>query len=80
MEFNLNHNTPEAARGACQIITVNLPRKLSPSGRRVDKACKGQLSSILKSGDMDGKLGQTLLLPTVPGLAVQRVLLVLVQV
>ena len=76
MEFSLKHNTPESARGACQIITVTQARKLSSSGLRVDKASKGYLGSILKRGDMDGKTGQTLLLPAVPGLAVQRVLLV----
>ncbi len=76
MEFSLKHNIPENARGACQIIVVTQARKLSRTGVRVDKACKGYLSSILKSGDMEGKTGQTLLLPSVPGLAVQRVLLV----
>jgi leucyl aminopeptidase len=76
MEFTLKYNTPESARGACQIITVTQARKLSGSGQRVDKASKGFLSSILKRGDMEGRLEQTLLLPSVPGLAVQRVLLV----
>jgi len=76
MEFIVKHNAPESARGACQIITVGQARKLSPSGQRVDKASKGYLSAILKRGDMEAKLGQTLLLSSVPGLAVQRVLLV----
>ncbi|MFZ9040033.1 MAG: M17 family peptidase N-terminal domain-containing protein, partial [Gammaproteobacteria bacterium] len=76
MEFSLKHNTPENARGACQVLTVGQARKLSKNGQRVDKACKGVLSSVLKRGDMEGRLGQTLLLPQVPGLAVQRVLLV----
>ncbi|MDH3386447.1 MAG: leucyl aminopeptidase [Gammaproteobacteria bacterium] len=76
MEFSLKHTTAETARGACQIITVSQPRKLSASGLRVDRASKGFLASLLKRGDMEGKTGQTLLLPAVPGLAVQRVLLV----
>ena len=76
MEFSLKHNIPESARSACQIITVTQARKLSTGGIRVDKASKGFISSILKRGDMEGKPGQTLLLPAVPGLAVQRVLLV----
>ena len=76
MEFSLKHNSPESARGACQIISVGQGRKLSASGSRVDKASKGFLTAVLKSGDMDGKLGQTLLLSSVPGLAVNRVLLV----
>ena len=75
MEFSLKHNSPENARSACQIITVSQPRKLSRSGQRVDKASKGFLTSIIKRGDMEGKLGQTLLLPGVAGLPAQRVLL-----
>jgi leucyl aminopeptidase len=76
MEFSLKHTSPESAHSACQIITVTQARKLSSSGLRVDKASIGLLGSILKRGDMEGKVGQTLLLPAVPGLAVQRVLLV----
>ena len=76
MEFGLKHNTPENARSACQIITVSQVRKLSRSGQRIDKASKGFLTSIIKRGDMEGKLGQTLLLPDVPGIPAQRVLLV----
>ncbi len=76
MEFGLKHNAPENARSACQIITVSQARKLSRSGQRVDKASKGFLTSITRRGDMEGKLGQTLLLPDVSGISAQRVLLV----
>ena len=76
MEFVLKHNTAEKARSACQIITVTQPRKLSASGQRVDKANKGMLSAILKRGDMDGNVGQTLLLPSTGINGVQRLLLV----
>ncbi|MDH3632212.1 MAG: leucyl aminopeptidase [Gammaproteobacteria bacterium] len=76
MEFGLKHNAPENARSACQIITVSQARKLSRSGQQVDKASKGFLTSITRRGDMEGKLGQTLLLPDVPGISAQRVLLV----
>ena len=76
MEFSVKFNTPEKARSACQIITVAQPRRLSRSGQQVNKACKGYLASILKSGDMEGKLGQTLLLQGPPGSAAQRILLI----
>jgi leucyl aminopeptidase len=76
MEFSLKHNTPEKAQSACQILTVSQARKLSSSALRVDKSCKGLLTSILKRGDMEGKLGQTLLLPSVLGISAQRLLLV----
>ncbi len=76
MEFVLKHNTAEKARGACQVIIVSQPRKLTASGQRGDKAGKGLLSAILKRGDMDGKTGQTLLLPSGIAGGAQRLLLV----
>ena len=76
MEFVLKHNAPEKARSACQIITVTEPRKLSASGKLVDKAARGMLSAILKRGDMEGKIGQTLMLPAPAIDGVQRLLLV----
>ena len=75
MEFSVKHNSPEKARGACQIITVAEPRKLSASGKLVDKACNGSLTSILKTGDMNGAIGQTLMLHGVEGSACARILL-----
>ena len=76
MEFSIKHGTPEKARSACQVITVSQSRKLSNHGQQVDKASKGQLSAILKSGDMDGEIGQTLMLHQVTGSACARILLV----
>jgi len=76
MEFVLKHNAAEKARSACQILFVTEARKLCTSGQRVDKANKGMLSAILKRGDMDGKSGQTLMLPSTGITAVQRILLV----
>ena len=75
MQFYVKSTNPESQRSACQIITVSQPRKLSKSGLRLDKASKGYLTSILKRGDMEGKLGQCLLLHKVPGIASERVLL-----
>ena len=76
MDFKLKFSAPENARGACLIVTVSRSRKLSACGQRVDKAGKGFLKALLKRGDMDGKLGQTLLLHDVPGIGAQRLLLV----
>ncbi len=76
MEFKLKSTAPESAAGACQVVTVNQPRKLSASGQKVDRASKGHLAALLKRGDMDGRLGQTLMLHDVPGLKAKRVLLV----
>ena len=76
MQFYVKSTNPESQRSACQIITVSQPRKLSKSGLRLDKSSKGYLTSILKRGDMEGRLGKCLLLHKVPGIAAERVLLV----
>ena len=76
MEFALKHNPAEKTRSACLIVPVSQPRKLSATGQRIDKAGKGMLSAVLKSGDMEGKIGQTLLLPSTGIAGLQRILLV----
>ncbi len=76
MEFNVKSGNPEKQRTACLIIAVSQPRKLSRAGRLIDKMSDGFLSTIIRRGDMDGKLGQTLVLHNVPGTLSDRVLLV----
>ena len=76
MEFNVKSGNPEKQRTACLIIGVSQPRKLSRAGRLIDKISDGYLSTIIRRGDMDGKLGQTLALHNVPGTLADRVLLV----
>ena len=76
MEFSIKSGGPERATGECGVIGVFEPRRLSAAGTRLDRAARGYLSTILKRGDMQGKLGSTLLLHGVPNIAYQRVLLV----
>ncbi len=76
MEFNVKSGNPEKQRTACLIIGVSQPRKLSRAGRLIDKISDGFLSTIIRRGDMDGKLGQTLVLHSVPGTLADRLLLV----
>jgi leucyl aminopeptidase len=76
MDFNLKTGSPEKQRSACLIIAVSQPRKLSESGQAIDKVSDGFLSKIISKGDMEGKLGQTILLYNVPGTLADRVLLI----
>lgn len=76
MEFNLKTGSPEKQRSACLIIAVSQPGKLSEAGQSLDKASSGFLSKIIRKGDMDGSLGQSLLLHSVPGTVADRVLLI----
>lgn len=62
MEFNIKSGHPEKQRTACVVVGVYEPRRLSDAARQLDEASKGYLSSILRRGDIEGKIGQTLLL------------------
>jgi leucyl aminopeptidase len=51
-------------------------RELSAAAKTIERASKGYLSRLLGQGDLEGRLGSTLLLHNVPGIAADRVLLV----
>ena len=76
MQFSIKTSGPARIRTACIVAGVFESRKLSPAATMLDRASRGYLSALLKRGDLDGKIGSTLLLPRVPQLAAQRVLLI----
>ncbi len=76
MEFSIKNGNPEKQRNDCVIVGVFETRKLSAAATAIDRAADGYLGGILRRGDMEGKLGSTLLLHNVPGTLCDRVLLV----
>ncbi|HUQ27695.1 MAG TPA: M17 family peptidase N-terminal domain-containing protein, partial [Usitatibacter sp.] len=76
MEFSIKAGSPEKHRTGCVVVGVFDGRKLSASAEQLDGAARGYLSDVLKTGDLEGALGRTLLLHKVPSLAADRVLLV----
>ncbi len=76
MEFSIKNGNPEKQRNACVIVGVFEHRKLSEAAAEIDRASDGYLASLLRRGDMDGKLGSTLMVHNVPGTLCERVLLV----
>ncbi len=76
MEFSIKSGSPEKQRVACVVVGVYEPRRLSAPAQVIDRASGGHLADILRRGDMDGKLGSTLLLHHVPNTHGDRVLLV----
>jgi len=76
MEFNTKFAAPEKQPGACVAAGVFEPRRLSAAADALDKAARGQIREFLRTGDMDGKVGNTRLLYHVRGVAAERVLLV----
>lgn len=76
MKFNIKSGNPEKQRGACVVVGVFEPRKLTDAALAVDKISNGYIRGILHSGDMEGKAGSTLVLHNVPNTLCERVLLV----
>ena len=76
MEFSIKNSNPEKQRSDCVIVGVYESRSLSNAAKAIDQASAGYLTSILKRGDMDGKLDATLMLHNVPNTLCERVLLV----
>jgi leucyl aminopeptidase len=76
MEFSIKSGSPEKQRVASVVVGVFDSRKLSEAGKAIDEAAGGYLSEIIRRGDMEGKLGTTLLLHHVPNTLCDRVLLV----
>ena len=75
MEFSIKSGAPRTGANGCVIAGVFETRRLSAAAAIIDRAAKGQLSKVVRRGDMQGKLGATLLLHDVPGVT-GRVLLV----
>ena len=76
MEFSIKSTPPAQAKSGCAVVGIFESRKLSAAAAALDRAAKGYLKSIVERGDMEGKLGATLLLHSVPNVACERVLLV----
>ena len=76
MEFTIKSGSPEKQRSACVVVGVFDNRKPTLSADLIDRASGGYISEIIRRGDMEGKLGSTLLLHNVKGTLADRVLLV----
>ncbi len=76
MEYSIKTGDITKQRTACLILGVFSRRQLSSLAQEVDKASQGQLSTILKRGDLDGDAGQQLMLYDVPDVQAERILLV----
>jgi len=76
VKFSIKSDSPEKQRSACVVVGVFESRKLSKPAEALDGGAKGYLKEILKRGDMEGKLGATVLLHGVPHIPAERVLLV----
>jgi len=76
MEFCVKSGNSDKQRTACLIVGVFEPRRLSMAAEKLDNITDGFLSSLLRRGDIEGKIGQSLLLHNLPGTLAERILLI----
>lgn len=77
MDFSIvKSSSPQKQQSACVVVGVFETCKLSPAAEQLDKASCGYISLLLEGGNLEGKLGQTLILHKVKGTMSERVLLV----
>src|ERR1043166_3484434 len=76
MEFTIKSGSPEKQRSACVVVGVFDTRQPRLCAELIDRASGGYVSEIIRRGDMEGKLGSTLLLHNVRGTLADRVLLI----
>ncbi len=76
MHFFVKSGHPEKQRVGCLIVGVHERRMPTEAAATLDALCGGAISSVMRRGDMDGKLGQILILHRPAKLLCDRVLLV----
>ena len=75
MEFNIKSGSPEK-QGCLRYRRRIRIRKLTFAADLLDRISNGFISEVLRHGDMEGKLGSTLVLHSVPHTLCDRVMLV----
>jgi leucyl aminopeptidase len=74
MEYSVKSGNPEKQRVGCVVVGIFDRRKPTAAAQALDAS--GAVTGIMRRGDMDGKLGTTLLLHKPEGALCDRVLLV----
>jgi leucyl aminopeptidase len=76
VQFTGKSGAAEKQRSACVIVGVFEGRKLTEAAAGIDEVANGYIASVLRRGDLEGKVGQGLVLHNVPGTLADRVVLI----
>ena len=76
MDINVTNTDPATVKTGCLIIPVSNQSTLTGSAARVDEACDGLITRVLKQGDLKDKPGSTLMLHDLPQIKANRLLLI----
>jgi leucyl aminopeptidase len=75
VEFNVKGGDLTKFKTDCIIVGVWDSKRLAPAAQALDKASGGAIARAAASGDLSGKIGSTLVLHGLAGVAASRVLL-----
>ncbi|EXJ13449.1 leucyl aminopeptidase [Imhoffiella purpurea] len=75
MEFKIKTGEIAKLKTPCLVIGIFEKRKLTGPAEDLDAASGDRLTALLKKGDMDGEVGQTLMTYDLPGVTAERVVL-----
>jgi leucyl aminopeptidase len=76
MDFGVHAGSLAKHRTGCIVVGVYARKRLSSPAMALDTGLRRTIDEVLERGDLDGKLGATLLLQNVPNASTERVLLV----
>ncbi|TCK19008.1 aminopeptidase A [Thiogranum longum] len=77
MDFNAKTGDADKLASSCVVVAVSSPRRLSAAATRLDKASRGQISTLIRQGDIDTGCGATTLIHNPAGrVKAKRILVV----
>jgi leucyl aminopeptidase len=76
IEFGAKISTAQKLRSQCLVIGIYEGKKLSPSALMLDKASQGYIQTLLQKGDLDNRLGSSLILYHIPNCPAERVVFI----
>lgn len=76
MEYTVKSGSPEKQRIGCVVAAVYASRKLSPTAKILDKVSNGLIANLIRRGELEGDIGNTLLLHNVENTLCDRILLI----
>jgi leucyl aminopeptidase len=76
VEFSTKALPPEKDKTDCLVVGVYEGKKLSAAAKAVDELTNKAITAVMRSGDINGKTGSSLMLRKLEGVLAQRVLLV----
>jgi leucyl aminopeptidase len=76
MQFLTKTANITKSRSQCIVVGIYDDKNLTPSAKAIDVASKGYIKKVISRGDIEGKIGQSVMLLDVDGILSPRVLLV----